>query len=213
MRSTRLRLAAVVSSLAVFGLLGTAQGATTPSTGPKTLTIADPTGDEKGGQASLDATKVLFTTTGTTTSKKVKGKTVKSYTPTALVVQLVLAAAPTALPTVVYEVDSVNSICGNMYLYFDPQLIASGGSIGCGPPDAAGFPTTNFPGNPVLSGSTITWTWPFSAMPPEFRVNSTFTDVHSYIALADPITGASPGIFTAAADFDDVDSGDVYKVG
>lgn len=214
MFTARLRLAALLSGLAVFGLMATAQGAVVTSTGPKTLTVTDAVGDARGGQAGMDIGKVIFTTTGKTVIKKVKGKSIKSYTPDTLVVKLELAAPPTSLPPVVYEVDSANSACGFIYLYWDPEELGSGGLVECGSEeDATGSTATVLEVVPVLTGSTITWSMPFNTLPKEIRVGTTITDVHSFVALAEPITGLSTALFTAVADIDDADSGAVYKIG
>lgn len=215
MHSRRFRFVALASGMAVFGLLGTAQGANpSSSAGPKTLTVADDAGDARGAQAGTDIKQIVFTTTGKTATKKVRGKMVKSYTADTLVVTMTLAAAPTALPPVVYEVDSVSSTCGGIYLYWDPQEIASGGFVSCGSaPDATGSTSTTLDVVPVVTASTITWTMPLNTLPKEMRIGSSITDIHSYVAVAEPNTGASTALLTPAGDFDDADSGAAYKIG
>jgi len=178
------------------------------------MAVADPAGDAKGSQAATDITKVLFTTSGKTTTKRVGNKNVKIYTANALIVQLVLAAPPTAAPPVVYEVDSQTQKCGTMYLYYDPEELASGGFLGgCSPADATGSTTTDIDVIPVVKGSTITWTMPLSGLPKDMKIGSTITDVQSYVAVADPFTGASTALLTTAANFDTAESSSVYKIG
>ena len=208
------RLALAASGLAVIGLVGGASATKPVISGPKTLVVVDPAGDEKGSQGSMDITSLKLTTTGKTVTQKVKGKSVTTYTPNTLVVQLALSLAPSTLPIVNFEVDGDTSDCGSLSLYYDGQNLASGGFVGCGSPaDATGSTSTSLREAPVAAGNTITWTLPFSSLPKQMKVGSSISSLHGYGNIADPVSGLSPSFFTNAANPDDVTSDAAYKIG
>jgi hypothetical protein len=208
------RLALASAGLAVVGLVGAASAAPKPIvTGPKTLVVADPAGDERGGMASTDIASVTLTTTGKTTSKKVKGKTVTTYTPTALVVSLNLSAAPSTLPATNFEVGADTSACGSLSLYRDGGDLASGGFVGCGSPADATGSTSTAVDAPAVVGNSVVWTMPFVTLPAEMKAGSSITGIHGYVSIAEPLSGVSTSFVTTAANVDDVASDAVYTVG
>lgn len=210
MRSIVVRSALCAAGVSLLGLAAGAHAATTTAaTGPSTLTFTDPSGDARGGQTSMDIVGVTMTTTGKTVL--VKGK--KVYTPNTLVAKLTLAAPPSTLPVLNFELDGTSSGCGDMALYYDGQNLASGGFFShCGTPDATGLDSLDWDA-PTVTGSTITWTIPYSVLPREMTTKATIDNLHGYTALNEPLTGLGTSLVTFAADIDDATSDATYKVG
>jgi hypothetical protein len=216
MRAPTARLAVACSGLAVVGLVGAASAAPQPVvSGPKTLVVTDPAGDAKSTQASTDITSLKLTTTGKTTSKKVKGKTVTTYAPDTLVVTMNLVSAPSSLPVTNFQIDAKTGDCGSMSLYYDGQNLASGGYVSCGSPadPATGSTATYLKDGPVVSGRSIVWTMPLSSLPAEMKAGSSITALHGFVSISEPFSGIGPSNASSAADVDAVDSDAVYKIG
>lgn len=208
--SARLSLAA--AGLAALGMVGSAQAGPVAPVGPNTLVVTDATGDARGAQASTDITSVTFTTTGKTTTKKVKGKTVTTYVPDTLVASLALAAAPSVVPVTSYEIDG-DTACGTLYMYYDPNNFGSGAQLAnCGPKTNTGD-TFFLTETPVVTGSTITWSIPFSSLPKDVAAGTAVTAIHGYVTIAEPNTSQGPTAVTNQANIDDAVSDATYKIG
>lgn len=205
MRRTSARLSLAAAGLAVVGLVGSASAAV----GPTVLSVDDMAGDARTAQAGDDITNLTVTTTGTTTTKKVGRKSVKTYTPKALVVTVKLAGAPDAVPFAQVEVKAVTSACGNLRLYYDPQHLGDGNSIQCGAPGLTGTPSTFDGTAPTVTGSTISWV---VTLPVEMKPGTTVTSFDAFTYLGDPLTGAGTANVGPSAYTDDVTSDAVYKL-
>ena len=200
------RLALVAAGLASVGFAVPSLAATTTSPAPKALTWTDPAGDSKLAGGDTDITGVTVTTTGKTVAKK--------YVADALVVRLTLAAAPSTLPVTNFEVDADTDACGSLALYYDGQDLASGGYVSCGAPaDPTGDTSTYLADGPVVDGTSIVWTIPFSSMPKEFQVGASLTNLNAYVSASEPVTGFSPSLVTHGADIDGAVTDQSFKIG
>lgn len=206
MRRTAARLSLAAAGLAVVSLVGSASAS---ATGPSTLSVDDKKGDAVSQQAGDDLTNLKVTTLGTTVTKKVGKKTVKSYTPKALVVTVTLAGPVDALPVALLEVDAVTSACGNLHLYYDPQHIADGNSVQCGKPGLTGTPSTFDGTAPTVAGSTVQW---IVSLPAEMKVGTSVTSFEAYSFVGDPFTGTGTASLGSAGDTDVITSDAVYKL-
>ncbi len=206
------RPAVALSGLALVAL---ASGAGAATAGPTVLTVEDPKGDQLSTSDS-DITSVAFTTTGKTTTTKVKGKSVTSYAPENLVVSMTLAAPPSALPGVLYQIDGSTSKCGAISLYYTADDSGSGAYVGCGSePDAAtGSTSTTLDVLPVVKDATITWTMPFDSLPREIKPGTSISGIEAFATQADPVFGLiGPYLLTNDANYDNAASAKSYVIG
>jgi hypothetical protein len=231
MPGTTVRLSLAAAGLAVVGLVGGATAAPATATGPKSLVLSDPSGDAVPGMTG-DITKVTYTTSGTTTVKKVGKRSVATYTPKALVVSMVMADAIDTTGAVVYEADAKVDGCGTLSLYAQFGVTGavndpSGGLLGCGgsgsldptgavPAPAAGLlasSSTSLTVTPTVVGKTITWTLDFSEAPAVLKAGASITGFDVYTALSDPVLGFGPYLFDSTFYSDQVASDSTYKIG
>ena len=196
MRS-RLAAAAAVAAALAFPSVGHAA--------PAKPQITDATGDQLPvGDAGYDIVSALFKTEGTTT--KVGRK--KVYTPTKLVVVVTYAgtAAPDDNASQAVEFDLPT--CANVYLQS-----YSGGTwafADCWGPDP-------FPISAKVSGKTVTFTVPFSAIGKQhLKPGVTLTGLRTFTSYADPLAGYDSGQFSGdlmgAGALDEATSTATYKV-
>ena len=200
------RLALVAAGLAAAGFAVPSGAATTAAPAkPKSVTWTDAAGDSKLAGGDTDITGVTITTTGKTVAKK--------YVADTLVVRLTLSAAPSTLPITNFEVDADTDACGSLALYYDGQDVASGGYVSCGGTTDPTSDATYLADGPVVDGTSIVWTIPFSTMPKEFQVGSTLTNLDAYVSAAEPLTGFSPSIVDHSADIDSAATDQSFKIG
>lgn len=153
--------------------------------------IADPSGDAAGGQGALDIVSVRFSTTGTTTVTKVRGKKKVTYTPNKLVITETLAAAPSTTPGVRYRIEADVAGCGQFDLYYVNGADAPVGTLwydcpeGSGPADGG----TLIDLLPKVSGSTLTWTIALKALPKGTGAGATYSGFRAFTDVGDPVTG------------------------
>ncbi len=156
--------------------------------------LIDPAGDSLGGQTKYDIVSGTFSTTGVTTTRTARGKKERTYTPTALVVTLELAAPPGTNRGDGYQFRAEAAECGFFILRYHPGAVAraENGSLitACG--GAGGVPPAKeafFNVNPTVAGNTITWVMKLSTLPRDIRVGTTFTNFVAYAGLVDPVIG------------------------
>lgn len=175
--------AAVLAATAAFAVSVPSHAAPAPQ-------IKDATGDAAGGQAALDIVTVRFSTSGTTTVTKVRGKRVTTYTPTKLVVTQTLAAAPSTATGTRYRIEATVDGCGQFDIYY---VNGSSGPVGnvwfdC-PEGALGESGTLLDVVPKISGATMTWELPLKALPREVKAGSVLSGFRAFTDLGDPVTG------------------------
>lgn len=187
----RARLSILAAAVAVAAL---AHGGSAAAPKPQ---IVDPAGDALGAQGTTDITSAVWSTTGTTSVSKVRGKKVTTYRPSKLVVTLNLAAAPSRSAPFSYEASAEVAGCGEVRFTYTPGTVFStvlGESslwIDCGPTDPttgdnllliAGV-STNFTGN------SISWSIGIKTMPKPVQVGSKWSGFRASADLIDPVFG------------------------
>lgn len=192
----KLRLLALPAALSVLALIGHGADAA-PAVKPQ---VVDPAGDAVSKQGGQDITAVTFevTKTATVTSKKVKGKTVKTttYTPKDFVVTLKLAGAPSVIPGITYYT-GVNTACGDLHFQTSFNVIDAGeGTTAyfaeCGPDqDVAGIVINTFDVSPTVTktADSIVYSMPFKTLPKEIKLGSGFDAPYAFVAATDPVFG------------------------
>lgn len=199
MRRT-LALAAVATAVLAFAAPADA----------KPFTYTDPKGDMP--VAGVDITAVTYATTGTTTSRRVGTRVVKTYTPTHLVVTMALADKPVEQPGVRFKVEAQVQGCGVAAFSYAPGTVYAGlvGPatlfLGCGGSDElSGYSQILMP-KLAVSGNRLVWTLAIKALPKNVRVGATFTDLNASIDLVEPVLGVQgseetggPALVDAAA--------------
>lgn len=205
------RLALAAAGIAALGLALPAHAAGTPAT----LVLTDPAGDQKVPVGHGDITKVTYTTAGTTTTKRVGGKTVTTYTPTKLVVTMTTADALDTTGTTEYEVDGALAGCDSFDLYFTPGV---SGSEGGGCYHAGSSPTSStsegVDGPPTVTGNTLTWTVPFASISSRaLKAGAVISGIDAFTATVEPVQGfIGPYLIDAALDNDELASDASFKV-
>ena len=186
---TRLAVLAAAVAVSAFAAPG---GAAAPR--PQ---VVDPAGDAVGGQGGMDITSAVWSTTGTTSVTKVRGRKVTTYTPTKLVVTTNLAAAPTANPPMSYEMSAEVDGCGEVRFTWTPGTVFSeliGDSslwVDCGEAD----PTTGdtlllIPNVDMKIGAkSVTWTISLKMLPKNVRAGSRWSDFRAAVDVIDPVFG------------------------
>jgi hypothetical protein len=145
---------------------------------------------------------VKFGTEGDTSVTRVGRKTVKTYTPSKLVVSLTLAGAPMAQSGVRYQVSAEVSECGELTLTYAPtetsavlsptQASLGGGGAGGTTGGDTLFPDPKF----AIKGNTLTWSLPLKALPKQARAGALLYKMSAMTDLAEPVLGAlGPGDF------------------
>lgn len=206
-RTARLSLA--VAGLAAFGLALPASAATAPTT----LVITDPAGDSLAPatltRGTDDIVKLTWRTSGTTTSKMVGKKVVKTYTPKALVVVVETTGNIDTSGTTQYDIEGVAAGCGGFYLYVAPGAAMESVYGSCADDDATDFSATTF----VVAGKTLTFTIPLGSVP-GIKAGGALTGLSAYTGNVDPVTGEfGPVLVGGLLANDDVSSDATYKIG
>jgi hypothetical protein len=206
------RLAVVVAGLSALGLALPA----TAGTAPSTLVLTDASGDQLP-QTSGDITKLTYTTSGKTVTRKVGRKVTKVYTPDTLLVTLETADPIDTSGTTTYEIDSTVAGCGEGFdVWFTPGVDASegGGCTNADPADPTSFTYEGVDGPPTVSGSKMTWSFRFKAFSGQVKPGTIISEVHAYSALVEPLTGIiGPYLVDTALANDNLESDSSYKVG
>ncbi len=196
-------------ALSGLALAVAATGAHAATTGPQTLTFADPAGDNVSPSASSDITGVTFSTKGTGTGKK--------YVPTSLLLTMTLSGPPTSDGTTIYSIDTNLVGCGDLYLQYTPgaKLGDTFNYADCGSaPDATGSTGTSFGAAPEARGNTLVWRIPFKNLPTKVTVGSEFTALNAYTDFIDPATGIfGPASLTGTPLYDTAETPKSYTVG
>lgn len=179
------RLLALVAAASVVALAAPAQA--------KPFTYTD--GKDMPANAGLDIVSVTYATEGVTTVTKVRGKKVKSYEPTKLVVKLTLAGAPLEQPGVRYRVSSQVTECGPMTFTYAPSLSEAALAptmltVGCGgAPGVAGGDTLFLDPKFAIKGSSMTWTLPIKSLPKVARAGAILYAHEASVDVVDPVLG------------------------
>lgn len=217
----KLRLLALPAALSALALISHQAQAAPAAPKPQ---VVDPAGDARSQQSAHDIVSTTFevTKTAVVTTKKVKGKTVKSttYVPKDFVVTLKLAGAPSQEPGVDYWI-SAGSACGDLTLqsYYDASaqgMVQFTNFSDCGPDQSvAGLTVNTYDLSPdvVFGADFISYTMPFKSLPKQIKLGSTFTAPYVYTALADPLVGFDTvGFVDPATAVDDAKGAD-FKLG
>lgn len=205
MRPVLVRLALAAAGVSVLGVAVQANAAV-PS--PTKLVITDPAGDALGSQGPYDITNVSISTTG--------NKVGKTYTAKTLVVSMTVVGGFSKYPGATYEVDVDVSGCGYANFTYTPgSALGEGGLFTeCGSPeDETGSTATLYSTPPEVKGSTVTWTFPFSALSSEFKAKKlTISEVSAFTTQNEPVFGiVGPGI--VGLNVDDATTDKSYKIG
>ena len=201
MRRTPVSLALVAVGCAAVALAAPSSAASAPAK----VAFSDPAGDALATQKTYDITDVLVTSTGTTSTKKVGKKTVTTYTPKAILVKLTVAGSFATTAGANYEVDLDVAGCGYANFTYTPGAISEGGLFTeCGSPaDETGSTSTLYDAPPTVSGKTVTWQLPLSALSKEFKPGVLLSDIRALAAQNDPVFGIiGAGALAAEGNFD-----------
>lgn len=198
------RLALAAAGVAALGLALPAHAASAPTK----LVITDDAGDALAG-GSDDAVKLTWTTSGTSTTKKVRGRAVTTYTPKNLVVTLETADAIDTSGTTQYDIEGTADGCGDFYLYVTPGSALEGLFGSCADDDTVDFAGSSF----AVSGKAIAFTIPLRSAP-GIDAGKTLSGLDAYTGSVDPITG-EVGLVAIGGTLsnDTIASDDVYKIG
>lgn len=146
--------------------------------------------------AGLDIVGVRYATEGTTSSRKVGRKTVKTYEPTKLVVTMTMAGPVFDEPGVKYHLHAQAEGCGEMRFVYTPAaakdvLSYSQFTLGCGGPGGAlGGSTLFLDPQFAVKGNNLVWTVPLKALPKNVRGGALLYGFKSSVDLTDPLVGA-----------------------
>lgn len=183
-RTTRLSL--VLAGCAALGLAVPAHAGTAPNK----LAFTDPAGDSKVAPAGAllgtgdDITKVTWTTTGITTSRKVGRKTVKAYTPKNAVVTIETVGPIDTSGHTLYNVYATADGCGQFLYSTSPGTLQDSTFSYCTDDDSvdgSGVSTD-------VRGNAITFTIPLKSVT-GFEANKTLTSLSAYTGTCDPVAG------------------------
>lgn len=211
----RTRLAVVAAVAAVAVASGSALAA--PTNKPQ---IVDSPTDAIGGQPGTEIVNVLWTTTGETTVRKVRGKKVTTYTPRALVVTMNLAGAPLVQPGFAYETAAEFAGCGTVRFTYTPgtvfsQLLGPASLwYDCGEPDPTTGDTLTLVANPThkIGAKSITWEYPIKAFPKVVKVGTPVTGFTAAVDVVEPVFGLQ-GTTDTGTHLDGATSSAVWKLG
>lgn len=180
------RLILLVSIASAVALAAPAQA--------KPYTYSDAKGD-MAADPGLDIVGVTYATEGVTTVTKSRGKTVKTYEPTKLVVTMTMAGAPKQQPGVKYRVDAQISECGSLNFTYAPTLaqdVLSNSQlvVGCGGPNGtAGGNSLFLDPKFAIKGNKLIWTVPLKALPKVARAGALISQMKSGVDLTEPVLG------------------------
>jgi hypothetical protein len=187
----RLRLTALATAAALAVVPATSNAASPDQ-------VRDVTGDARGGLASADIVSARWSTAGKGASK-------------ALVGTLRLAAPPNMDAPFVYELRSEVVGCGSVNFMYTPGVlvervgevvnnpaIADGNNeagvwLACGGDDGATTSSTLLLDEVTfaVTGNTMTWSVPLSALPSQVRAGSVFYDFEAVSDVGEPVFGIS----------------------
>lgn len=159
----------------------------------KPFTYTDAKGDMP--VAGADIVSVTYATEGTTTSRRVGGRTVKTYVPTRLVVTMALAGTPVQQPGFRYEVEAEVAGCGTFALAYAPGTVYAGllGPsslfVGCGGADPIGGDGQIIFPKFAVSGSKLVWTVTLKTLPKNVRAGAVFSGLNASVDLVEPVLG------------------------
>lgn len=160
----------------------------------KPFTYTDARGDQPAN-AGLDIVGVKYATEGTTTTTRSGGRTVKTYTPTKLVVSLTTAGAPVEEPGVKYRAEAQIEGCGPMTFTYSTGvassvLALSQLSVGCGgPPGTTGGDTLFIDPAVSVKGNSVVWSVPLKALPKVARAGALLYGFRASVDVTDPAMG------------------------
>lgn len=146
--------------------------------------------------AGLDIVGVTYRTEGITTVTKVRGKKVKTYEPTKLLVSMTMAGAPVDQAGIRYRAEAQVAECGSMVFTYAPALTGSVLAtsmltVGCGgAAGATGGDTLFLDPKFAIKGSTMTWTIPIKALPKVARAGALLYQLRSSVDVVEPVLGA-----------------------
>ncbi len=208
MRTTTTRLALAAAGLGVLGLVGSASAGASPAK----LSFSDPAGDALGTQKAYDITAVTLTTKGVTTRAGKK----TTYTPKSLVVSMTIAGEFSAVSGAAYEVDVDVQGCGYANFTYTPGSSLSEGGLftECGSPeDETGSTATLYDAPPTVSGSTVTWDLPLSALSEEFKAGALLSEITAHASQNDPVFGIlGAGAFFSEGNFDNAATDKTFRI-
>lgn len=159
--------------------------------------VKDAKGDARGGLASLDILSARWSTSGRGASK-------------ALVATLTLAAAPEKDVPFVYEMHSEVGGCGTVSFQYAPGNLLSYAHL-LGQPEVSDSPIVwsvwiecggdggTMTGSSLVhkqvtftvKGNTLTWSVPFSALPPQIGPGTLYSDFSAVADAGEPTMGLS----------------------
>lgn len=178
-------LALVTATAAAFAFATPAEA--------KPFTYSDP--KDVPANAGLDIVSVTYATEGTTTVTKVRGKKVKTYEPSKLVVTMTLAGPAVEQPGIRYRVSSDVAECGAMTFTYvgtlaqdvlaNSQLVVSCGGAG----GAAGGDSLFLDPKFTMKGNKLTWSIPLKSLPKVARAGGLYYNMKSAVDLAEPVLG------------------------
>ncbi|HUR14260.1 MAG TPA: hypothetical protein VM097_07180 [Mycobacteriales bacterium] len=189
------RLSLVLAGCAALGLAVPAHAGSAPAK----LVVTDATDDAlsapltalTGGADEL--AKMTWTSTGTTTKRKVGKKTVTTYTPKNLVVILETAGDIATDGTTQYDVEGSSDGCGDWYVYVTPGAALEAVFGSCDDDDSVDFGSASF----AVAGKTITFTIPLGSVP-GLKAGKSVTGLNAYTGFVDPVTGDLGPVFLGA---------------
>lgn len=177
--------------LVLAGLLALAAFAAPADAKP--FTYSDAKGDMP--VAGVDIVSVTYATQGTTSTSKVRGRTVRTYTPTHLVVTLALADAPVDAPGVRYKVEATVDGCGSFSVAYAPNTVYAnllGPAtlfLGCGGADPVGGEGQVLFPKFAVEGSRLVWTTSLKLLPKNVRAGAVFTGHNASVDIVEPVVG------------------------
>lgn len=183
----------------------------------KPFTFKDAKGDQPAS-AGLDIVGVTYATEGVVTTSRVRGRTVKTYEPTKLVVTMTMAGAPAQEPGVKYRVTSQVESCGDMTFTYTNgagtgTLSFSQMSVGCGgPAGTTGGDTLFLDPKFGVKGNKLIWSVPLKALPKNARKGALLYNFRAGVDATDPAFGIlGPDDFGDAV-FDNARSDDDWEI-
>ena len=210
MPSTPLRLALVAAGAAALGLALPAHAGSAPAK----LVVTDAATDSVAGPfkaltASADElTKMTWTTSGTTTKRKVGARTVTTYTPKKLLVTLETAGDIDTSGTTQYDIEGTSDGCGDFYVYVSPGAALESVAGSCADDDAIDFAETTY----AVAGKTITFTIPLGSVP-GLKAGKAVSGLNAYTGNVEPFTGeGGPVLFGGTLANDSVASDASFKI-
>lgn len=170
----------------------------------KPFTYTDARGDQPA-DAGLDIVGVKYATEGTTTTTKSGKRTVRTYTPTKLVVSLTTAGVPVQQPGVKYRADAQIESCGNISFTYSNGAAAGALAfsqliVGCGGgPGTTGGDTLLLDPAVSVKGNSVVWSVSLKSLPKNARVGALLYRFESSVDVTDPAFGLlSPDDFGSA---------------